>query len=858
MYYYEIAVPIKLNINLTYHSETRLSQGIRVIVSVGRNLYTGIVIAESKFQPNIRYKSIIEVIDSEPIISINTLTLAKWMTDYYKTSLGIVIDTMLPLALKFEITQKIKLNNLTNLVNLTKTEVKIIDILKQSNDWITISNIRDKIKKNDLYHAIEHLENEQIIDVFRTFDEKIKPKFANYLKFHPTIFNSESDTLLSLNNPHQTIIHCTEANLQNLTIKLSDTEKKAIKTIQEKLSQIVTNEDCQSNKENGNNYHSPKQAEKFEIHNHQFAFLKSELPLSSIVPEISYATIKSLKSKKIVDVYAKKIDLDLFSFPETQHSKEITLNNEQLTAIKKITNNIENCQFQTFLLYGITGSGKTEVYIKAILATQKLNKSALMLVPEISLTPQTVQRFFHVFGKNIAVLHSHLNDRERYLQWKMIANGTIKIVIGARSAIFAPLKNIGVIIIDEEHESSYKQDYQPCYNARDLAVMRAKIEKATAILGSATPSLESWQNALKRKYSLVKLTERAGNAVLPEVKLIQLNDTKTWFSDQLKEKIADRLEKKEQIILFHNRRGYANFVQCVQCRKLFKCPDCDISLNYHKTENKIVCHYCGFNETIPRKCPDCGSYHFIYGAPGTEQIETQLCLLFPSAKVLRMDSDTTRKKHSFTDMFEAMRLHHIDIMLGTQMISKGLDFHNVTLVGIILAEVTLNIPDFRSVEKTFQLLTQVAGRSGRGDKNGEVIIQSLNPTHYALTCAAKQDFLSFSHQELITRAEAFYPPKFRMCRVLLACTDLELIKQKIIENQTILLKLKLQFPDDEFILLPFIEAPLPKIKNKYRFHCVIKSLKIFYIQKFLDDFIKEFKCPQQIQMTVDIDPMSLM
>jgi primosomal protein N' (replication factor Y) len=335
-------------------------------------------------------------------------------------------------------------------------------------------------------------------------------------------------------------------------------------------------------------------------------------------------------------------------------------------------------------------------------------------------------------------------------------------------------------------------------------------------------------------------------------------DRDSFFSKRLKEMIQDRLEKNEQIILFHNRRGYSNFLQCINCGFLFKCSDCDISLNYHKAVSKIVCHYCGFADDVPRKCTECNSYHFSYGAPGTEQIESQLKILFPSAKILRMDSDTTKKKDSYIEMFDAMRNHHIDILIGTQMISKGLDFHNVTLVGVILAEVTLNIPDFRSTERTFQLLTQVAGRSGRGDKKGEVIIQTRNPEHYTLLFSAKQDFISFANKELPMRTEVFYPPKFRLCRVLFTCLDLALLKETLSASSVLLVVLKQQFPANEFILLPFIEAPIPKIKNKYRYHFIIKSLKGIYIQQFLDRFMAEFNCPQKINMTVDIDPMSLL
>ncbi|MCL2065267.1 MAG: primosomal protein N' [Candidatus Cloacimonetes bacterium] len=855
-YFFEVSVPLKLKANLIYKSKINLKEGIRVIVSVGRNLYTGIVIKQininkieyNKNNPDsslkpIRYKNILEIIDDEPVMSREMLKLSTWMSDYYKTAHGIVIDTMLPLALKHHITQKVRLTKVANhsstitkhsaeeqithfseKEDLSKTEQLILDFLQPAEDWVQIAIIRESIKAQDFYHALESLEKKQIIEVYRTFDEKIKPKYANFVK----IIKHDSSSI--------------EEKFSS-----SSKQKQAYNHILTKINQD-----------------------------------KSEILLAELVNDISYTILKGLQKKGLIEIYPKKIDPDLFSFPELQTPKEVNLNYEQTKAITEICEQITNNELhknhsnRTFLLYGITGSGKTEVYIEAIKHCQKLGKSALMLVPEISLTPQTVYRFFHSFGNNIAVLHSSLTDRERYMQWKLITQGKIKIVIGARSAIFAPLKNIGVIIVDEEHESSYKQDHQPCYNGRDIAVMRGELENAIVILGSATPSLESWNNALNKKYRLLTLTTRPGNAILPSVKIIDLREnsksltpdeknnnsssisSEGLFSKELKEKINDRLEKKEQIILFHNRRGYANFLQCVNCGKLSRCPDCDISLNYHKKENKILCHYCGYFEEVPRKCSDCGSYRFLYGSPGTEQIDSQLKILFPSAKILRMDSDTTRKKNSFNEMFEAMKNKHIDILIGTQMISKGLDFHNVTLVGVILADVSLNIPDFRSTERTFQLLTQVAGRSGRGDKKGEVIIQSRNPDHYALVYAAQQDFLSFSKNEMILRSEVFYPPKIRIARALFSCPDLIFLKEKLISQQVLLIKLKNEFPSNEFMLLPFIEAPLPKIKNKYRYHFIIKSSKTNYIQRFLDMFLLNFDCPHKIDMTIDVDPLSLM
>ena len=516
--------------------------------------------------------------------------------------------------------------------------------------------------------------------------------------------------------------------------------------------------------------------------------------------------------------------------------------------------------FKTFLVFGITGSGKTEIYIELIIETIKQGKNALMLVPEISLTPQMVEKFYHVFGENIAVLHSSLNDRQRFNQWKKIKNNQCQIVIGARSAIFAPLANIGLIIVDEEHEGSYKQDNNPAYNGRDVAVMRAKINNCLCILGSATPSLESWQNAQNHKYELISLTERPYTAKLPIVNIIDMKDTKRGelISDFLRDKITERLEKKEQIILFQNRRGYSSYIQCLKCGDLFKCSECDISMSYHKYDMELCCHYCGKKQPVPRKGPSCGSYLFSYGAAGTEQIELWLKKTFPEARILRMDSDTTKKKDAYEAMFHSMKQGHIDILLGTQMISKGLDFPNVTLVGVISAEVSLNVPDFRAAERTFQLMTQVAGRSGRGDKEGEVVIQTYNPQHYSLIFAARQDFSPFAEQELSNRYELSYPPWSRMARFLISATDNKLLINNMQANKPALQDIVDKFKPKNVQVLGFAPAPLQRINNRFRFHLVIKAPNVSLLHQVLKEIETKLSFHKSIRINLDIDPMSLL
>ncbi|OQY38350.1 MAG: primosomal protein N' [Candidatus Cloacimonetes bacterium 4572_65] len=386
--------------------------------------------------------------------------------------------------------------------------------------------------------------------------------------------------------------------------------------------------------------------------------------------------------KKLIKIIPLEVNEHITLLPVRKPRKIVELTHEQSKVIDDIDAVID--QYMVHLLYGITGSGKTEIYIRIMEKVLASGKNALLLVPEISLTPQAVDRFNSAFGEAIAILHSHLSDRERLQEWKRINGGECRIVIGARSAIFAPLTDLGLIIVDEEHEGSYKQDNTPRYNARDLAVIRGKLTNAPVILGSATPSLESWNNALSGKYKLHKLLKRPAGITLPEVYIIDLKKHKgdILLSEELLKAMKDRLLKKEQIILFQNRRGYSSFLQCKSCGELITCPNCDISMHYHNYTQEVTCHYCGYKKDVPRKCPSCDSYSFLYGAGGTQKLEEQVRGLFPTAKVLRMDSDTTTKKQSYSDMFEAMSEGAIDILIGTQMISKGLDFPNVTLVGV--------------------------------------------------------------------------------------------------------------------------------------------------------------------------------
>jgi len=597
---------------------------------------------------------------------------------------------------------------------------------------------------------------------------------------------------------------------------------------------------------------TPKQRAAYEYIQSQ----SEPIPLSRIADEISYSIIKALVKKSCILLEQRIVPEVSDLIPAISDERNIVLNLDQYTAVKEISNTKE----YRHLLYGITGSGKTEVYIELIKETLNHNQGVIFLIPEIALTPQMVSRFVAAFGNDLAIMHSGLTDRQRYIEWKKVADGKSRIVIGARSAIFVPMPDLGLIIVDEEHEQSYKQDQSPRYHGRDLAVVRAMYSKAKVVLGSATPSLESWYNASLKKYSLSILMNRPADYQLPSVELINMRDEENEdiLSLYLRDMILQTLDAKQQVLLFHNRRGFSSFVQCLKCGDLIKCPDCEISMYYHRDREELQCHYCGYSTPLPRYCPKCGSYSFAYGAPGTQKIEQLLRIWFPSAKILRMDSDSAAKKDTYRYMFEKMRNREVDILLGTQMISKGLDFHGITLVGVVSADISLNVPDFRASERTFQLLTQVAGRSGRGKDPGRVIIQTYNPDHYAIKHATRQDYQSFATEELSYRKRLCYPPYYRLSRLLFQATDKELLiiyMGKIQKELTSLLK---SFGPDDLIALGPVPAPNVRINKFYRYHCILKAASAEIMSQALTLIMSKLKPPSAIGIFVDVDPISLL
>ena len=565
-----------------------------------------------------------------------------------------------------------------------------------------------------------------------------------------------------------------------------------------------------------------------------------------LVPSLSSSINTLIKNGIVIEEYE---EVNRYSSHSSGKYKQVVLNKEQ----QEVVDNVNLDEYKTYLLYGVTGSGKTEVYMELIDKVIKKGKTAIMLVPEISLTPQIVDRFVTRFGSEVAILHSGLSDYEKYDEYRKILSGKVKIVVGARSAIFAPLDNLGIIVIDEEHTATYKQDNNPRYHARDVAILRGEYHNIPVILGSATPSLESFARANKGVYGLLTLTKRAGNGRLPNVTIVDMkNEIKKGnfiLSKILTDKIKEKIDKNEQVILLLNRRGYSSMLTCRDCGNVIKCPNCDITLTYHKSSNTNRCHYCNYSIKNVSKCPSCGSDNMKDYGLGTEKLEEELNKIF-HARVVRMDMDTTSKKGMHEKIIEDFGNHKYDILLGTQMIAKGLDFPLVTLVGVINADSSLNIPDFRSAENTFQLLSQVSGRAGRSDLMGEVIIQSYNPDHYSINYAKEHNYLRFYEEEMNIRKVLSYPPYYYITLVNISSRDYDLGFKEANKIGEYLRK----YLDNNTKVLGPSMANIFRINNIYHYQCIIKYKKDDKLNSVLTKIDEIYKVNNKVDVSIDVNP----
>jgi primosomal protein N' (replication factor Y) len=773
-----------------------IKPGMRVIVPFGPRMVQGFVTGLKAKSDFAKLRFIKEPMDLEPILNDELLQLGDWLTKEAMCFKISALQAMLPAAMK------------------AKYE-KFIKVVEDKKDQLPPS-IQNLFEKNDSLSWKDVIEGEN----------------ASLVQKEMQNGNLEL-----------------EYNVKNRL------NKKTVRVIKSLLSPMELKELASAISS-----HAKKQQELLQY----FIEHQEPIPLKELLElmNTSSGTVKSLVSKGALAEMDQEVYRDPYENRVFEKSIPFTLTAEQTAALKPIQEKIHHDEHDVFLLYGVTGSGKTEVYLQAIASVIEKGKEAIMLVPEISLTPQTVKRFKERFGEQVAVMHSGLSVGEKYDEWRKIHRKEVKVVVGARSAVFAPFENLGLVIIDEEHESSYKQEETPRYHARDVAIERAKSYGCPVILGSATPTLESFARAKKNVYKLLTLSQRMNKNALPAVDIVDMREelrtgNRSMFSELLFTKLKDRLEKGEQTVLMLNKRGHSSFVMCRSCGLVINCPNCDISLTYHRFNDIMKCHYCGFEEGMPSVCPECESEHIRFFGTGTQKVEEELAKILPEARVIRMDVDTTSKKGSHERLLNAFGEGKADILLGTQMIAKGLDFPNITLVGVLSADTMLHLPDFRSSEKTFQLLTQVSGRAGRHQLPGEVVIQTYTPEHYSIELSALQDYDAFYEREMYLRRQSHYPPYYYV--VLITVSHEDLMKTvSVTEKITNYLGSRLN--RDSVVLGP-VASPISRINNRYRYQCLIKYKREPDLNQHLRTLLEHYQketAQNHLQISIDLNPQIMM
>ena len=733
-------------------------------------------------------KEITNVMDLEPVLNQELIDLGEWMANTTFSFRISCYQTMLPAVLRATYKKVVKVTG-----ELSESEQFDIFKGKKWLDWEDVEN-------RDLTDKMLALKKEGKVDVNYLVDDKVTKKTVRVVRRNMTIEQLEEELETVAQNAHRQI------DFINILATLPEDE-------------VV--ETSALNKEHG----------------------------------ISSAVVNRGEEKGWCRVEEVEVYRDPYRNSEIEPTTNLQLNDEQQVAYDQIYTSIQEEKNEVFLLQGITGSGKTEIYLQSIEKVLEKGEGALVLVPEIALTPQMVHRFKGRFGDQVAVMHSGLSNGEKYDEWRKIEKGEARVVVGARSSVFAPIEKLGLIVIDEEHETTYKQSESPRYHARDVAIWRAEQHNCPVVLGSATPSLESRARASKGVYTLIELKQRVNKRPLPEVEVIDMREemrlgNSTLFSKRLVNSVQDRLEKGEQSVLMLNRRGFSSFVMCRDCGFVLKCPNCDISQTLHMDTKTMKCHYCGHEEGIPNTCASCKGNRIRYFGTGTQKVQKELEELFPQAKILRMDVDTTRRKGSHEKILQAFGNKEADILLGTQMIAKGLDFANVTFVGVLNADTALGLPDFRSAEKTFQLLTQVSGRAGRGDLSGNVVVQSFNPEHYAIQFAKEHDYEKFYFHEMKYRHLSDYSPYYFLTSIQVSHEN-EVTASKKMHEIAQFIK---EYLSDEAIILGPTPKSVARTHNKYHFQFIIKYKNEARLNEGLHELLMSTQKEQTKGLLIRIDP----
>jgi len=861
----EIYFALPLSRGYTYRVpdslDTLAQAGCRALAPLGKRIATGFIVRRTDkidFAPE-KLRDILDVLDATPLFDAPRLELAQWIADYYLCGLGEVLRTMLPPGLEKESHQYVRLTRtpseeeMAQLENRAPRQAEIVRAL-MGKEGYKVRYLAKHLHYDGVRSSLQQLMHAGWVEISQQMQEA----------------NAQAQK--------KVFVEITAAG----RLALKNEDKKDGKKIEKEKGK---------KEDDGNGKAIDRKLTAKQWEGLQLLAKRGEMLRALFLKRsgLGGPSLQSLAQREFVRLFEREIDRNPYfvsssSQPAVANKSEMAtfvLNAEQAEAVQRVSVALTQKAFEVFLLHGITGSGKTQVYIETIRHALAQGQGAIMLVPEISLTPQAVARFQANFGNLIAVLHSHMSAGERYDAWRRVHRGEARVVIGARSAVFAPVKNLGLIVVDEEHEGSYKQaDPAPRYHARDVAIVRARMSRAVVLLGSATPSIESYTNAQRGKYTLLEMPHRIDNVPLPSVRIL---DMMTWrktapdregiFSRILFEKIGEKLAKQEQIILLQNRRGFAPLIRCVNCGFVRYCDACNMPMTYHKSRfsfnnfnkedrgNLLRCHYCNAHERAPDACPQCKGLDIIFKGIGTQKVELALKELFPQARVVRMDLDTTRGKLAHDRILRDFGEHKYDILLGTQMIAKGLDFHKVTLVGVVSADTGLLRPDFRAGERTFQLLTQVAGRAGRRNLPGEVILQTYSPDDVCMVCAREHDFKNFYAHEVREREALRFPPFSRLALVLFRHRDNERIRG-IAQDFAALLK-RIGGPFRIFGPAP---SPLERIQNEFRWQVLIKNdmekdPSAHQTRATLDrvaQFFHKANRNRRVRMIVDIDPISML
>jgi primosomal protein N' (replication factor Y) len=806
----DVALPVPLDMAFTYKiAEQQPVVGGRVLVPFRNQRISGVVTALHDRAPSMQAKTVIQVLDTEPVLDDGLMKLGQWIAQYYLAPIGDVFRGMLPLAAEIK---KAKLYRITEVGYEALHASATAGSSRRSKQDIDTQMIEyavlDYLSMSD--EALEGTIRSATGATRQVLDLLLRKKWI------------AREDVSSVRDAQRTV---QVAVLKEASGKLNENQQKIVNFLQQQAGR---------------------------------AFVEQIREL-----DVPRTTLQTLVKRGLVEIAEEQADFSVSSMKKRGPSHlDFIFNAEQKAALSTIQKSVEGKKFSVSLLHGVTGSGKTAVYLAAMQAVLEQGRSAILLVPEIGLTPAAAANLHQVFGDEVAILHSALSADERAEQWHRIRRGDARIVVGTRSAVFAPVENLALIVVDEEHDSSYKQEETPRYNGRDVAVMRGKLTSSAVVLASATPAIESYHNAEAGKYRLIELKERVERRPLPEVELVDMRSEFQQtgegqiFSRQLIQEVTDRLDRGEQAMVLLNRRGYSSVVLCRACGETLQCKNCTIAMTFHKAAHRMECHYCGYRQAVPKRCTACNSEHIFFLGTGSEKVEERLHAAFPQARIGRLDRDTVRNRHDFERVLNQFHAGEINLLVGTQMIAKGHDVHGVTLVGVVGADYALGFPDFRAAERTFQLLTQVAGRAGRGEAPGKVVLQTYHPDHYAIQFAQQHDYAGFYEKEVRFRKWMHYPPFSALANVLVRSDKLD----QALRWTGQLGKWFESTRNEGVRVLGPSAAPIMRLKRDYRYHFILKAAsreKLNASLRRMLGFADAEKIPRT-NVIVDVDALSLL